>query len=189
MLKLNVIIKEKYFCRLFKMINEFKTLKFEKYIEEIVQADSVKLKTWELLSLLSLLFEYEQIEGYEKYIKYMVIPIYAFGFFFKSIYFLTSFGFSKKDFLEHLNKEEIYKFLKEETSLNRIIPQVSKQLVYNKVEMRKDIDLDKINIELNDNSYLLNLSNLKNKSLWEILDELDKLIEKDADVVKKTYIW
>ena len=35
MLKLNVIINDKYFCRLFKMIKEFKTLKFEKLLKKL----------------------------------------------------------------------------------------------------------------------------------------------------------
>ena len=189
MLKLNVINSDTYICRLFKMIKEFKTQKFEKHIEEIVQNDNAKLKTCELLSLFALLFEYEQIEGYEKYIIYMVLPIYVFGFFFKSIYFKTSFEFSPKIFEEHLGKDELCEFLYNEPTLNRIMPQITKQLVYNKVAMRKDIDLDKINIELNDNLDFLNLPSLKNKNIFETFEELDKLIEEDAKDEKKKHLY
>ena len=177
MMKLDIIIKDKYFLRLFKMLKEFITLKFDFPIKDIIQLDNVKLKTCEILLLLTILFEYKDIEGYEKYIIYMILPIYAFGFFLRNIYFFTSFKFNQKVFLDHLNSEEMYQFLKEDKSLNDIIVQVAKELVYTKVVMNKDIDADKLTYQLNDNLDLLNLPSLKDKTFLEIMDELDILIE------------
>ena len=189
MMKLDIIIKEKYFLRLFKMLKEFITLKFDIPIKDIIQLDNVKIKTCEILLLLTILFEYKDIEGYEKYIIYMVLPIYAFGFFLRNIYFLTSFKFNQKVFLDHLNSEEMYQFLKEDKSLNDIIVQVAKELVYTKVVMNKDIDADKLTYQLNDNLDLLNLPSLKDKTFLEIMDELDILIEADSnnDQMKNIY--
>ena len=189
MLKLDIIVKENYFLRLYKILQEFITFKFETPIKDIIQLDNVKLKTCEILLLLSIFFDYENIEGYEKYILYMVIPIYAFGFFLRNIYFMTSFYFDQKIFLEHLNSEELYKFLKEDNTLNNIIIQVAKELVFTKVIMNKNIDADKLSYELNDNLDLLNLSSLKNKTLLETLDELDKLIQADSTNEKMKHLY
>ena len=98
MFKLNIITKETYFLRLYKVIREFITFKFQDPIQDIIQLDNAKLKTCEILFLFTILFDYEEIEGYEKYIIYMVLPIYAFGFFLKNIYFMTSFYFEQKIF-------------------------------------------------------------------------------------------
>ena len=81
MMKLDIIIKEKYFMKLYQNLKEFITTKFNIPIKDLIQLDNVKLKTCEILLLLSILFEYKDLEGYEKYIIYMVLPIYAFGFF------------------------------------------------------------------------------------------------------------
>ena len=189
MLKLDIILKEKYFMRLFVMVKELKTYTFEYSIDYLIQLDNAKLRTSEMLMLMTFFFEYEEIEGYEKYIIYSILPFYAFGFFLKSIYFLTSFRFNKSIFLNHLNSEEMYKFLKEETSLNLIIAQVAKQCAYTKIIMNKNIDANKITMDLDNNLDLLNLSSLKGKSLLEILEELEKLIEADANDEKKRHLY
>ena len=189
MLKLDIITKESYILRLFKMLKEFITLKFDQPIKDIIQLDNVKLRTCEILLLLTILFDYENIQGYEKYILYMMIPIYAFGFFLKNIYFMTSFCFEEEIFLAHLNSDELYKFLKEDTTLNNIIIQIVKQLVITKVVMNKNIDLDKLSLDLNDNLDLLNLPSLKNKTLLEILDELDILIKADSTNEKMKHLY
>ena len=118
-----------------------------------------------------------------------MIPIYAFGFFLRNIYFMTSFYFDQKIFLEHLNSEELYKFLKGDNKLNNIIIQIVKQLVYTKIIMNKNIDADKLTYELNDNLDLLHLSSLKNKTLLETLDELDILIEADSTNDKMKHLY
>ena len=189
MLKLDIILKEKYFMRLFVMVKELKTYTFEYSIDYLIQLDNAKLRTSEMLMLMTFFFEYEEIEGYEKYIIYSILPFYAFGFFLKSIYFLTSFRFNKSIFLNHLNSEEMYKFLKEDTSLNLIIAQVAKQCAYTKIIMNKNIDANKLTMNLDNNLDLLNLSSLKGKSLLEILDELEKLIEADANDEKKRHLY
>ena len=182
MLKLGIIEKEKYFIKIYEAIKELKTLKFDVDLTKIIQWDEINLKTCNLLFLFSILFEYNEIEGYEKYILYMVLPIYAFGFFLRNIYYKTSFLFNQKEFLEHLKSEELYKFLEEETTLDSIIIQVTKQLLCTKLLMNKDmnININNLSFELSDNLDLLNLSNLKNKTFLQFLDELDILIEADS---------
>jgi hypothetical protein len=189
MLKLNIIIKEKYFLRLYHMFKELKTYTFDYSIDYLIQLDNAKLRTSEMLMLISFFFEYEQVEGFEKYIIYLILPFYAFGFFLKSIYFLTSFRFNKAIFLEHLNAGEMEKFLKEDTTLNLIIAQVAKQCAYTKAIMNKNIDASKLTMNVDDNLDLLNLPTLKGKSLLEILDELEILIEADAYDEKKKHLY
>ena len=189
MMKLDIIIKEKYFMKLYQNLKEFITTKFNIPIKDLIQLDNVKLKTCEILLILSILFEYKYIEGYEKYIIYIVLPIYAFGFFLRNIYYLTSFNFNQKVFLEHLNSEELFKFLKEDKTLNNIIVQVAKQLVYTKIVMNNDIDADKLTYELNDNLDLINLPSFKNKTFLEIMAELEILIEADSNNATKKHLY
>ena len=96
----------------------------------------------------------------------MILPIYSFGFFWRNLYLNNSFNFTKDIFLEKINMDELYKFLKEDTSFNMIMIQNIKQLVFTKIIMKQNIDIDKISLELNDCLDLLNLSNLKNKSFY-----------------------
>ena len=187
--RLDIIEKEKYFLRFYKMIKEIRTLEFDISIDALIQLDNIKLRTCEILLLFSILFEYNNVEGYEKYILYMVLPIYAFGFFFRTIYYKTSFFFSKNEFLEHLKSEELYKFLEEDTSFDSILIQVGKELLFTKIIMNKDIDINNISLELNNILDELNLSNLKGKTLLQCLDELDKLIEADASDEKMKIIY
>ena len=189
MLKLDIIKKDNYFMRLFQIIREFKLFQFEYTIEYLIQLDSMKSKTCEILLLLSFFFDYEQIEGYEKYIIYMLLPMYAFGFFLKKIYILNHFRFNEEVFLKYLTSEEMYDYFKQDTSLILIITQIVKHLTYNKAIMSKNIDTDKLSMELNDNLDLLNLSSLKGKSILEILDELDKLIDADKNNEKMKHLY
>ena len=119
----------------------------------------------------------------------MVLPIYAFGFFLREIYYLTSFNFNQKVFLEQLTSEKMYNFLNNDRTLNSIIVQVAKELVYTKIVMNKNIDADKLTYELNDNLDLLNLPSLKYKSFLEIMDELEVLIQSDANDPQRRHLY
>jgi hypothetical protein len=55
--------------------------------------------------------------------------------------------------------------------------------------MNKNIDASKLTMNVDDNLDLLNLSTLKGKSLLEILDELEILIEADAYDEKKKHLY
>ena len=95
------------------------------------------------------------------------------GFFFRNIYYGTTFTFDQKIFLEHLKSEELYKFLEDENILlNDILVQVCKQLLFTKIIMNKNIDINNMSLELNDNLDFLNLSNLKNKTFLQCMEEL-----------------
>lgn len=83
----------------------------------------------------------------------MIFP----SFFWKKLFLGNSFNFVQKRFLEKLNIYELYKFLKEDTSLNLIMFQIVKQLLINLILLEIDIDIDKISLELNYNLDLLNL--------------------------------
>ena len=189
MLKLNIVTKEKYFCQLYKLIKQCLSIQFDFSIDNLIQINRIKIITCEILFLLTVFFEYEEIEGYEKYILYYTMPIYAFGFFLKEIYLKTSLKFNKDVFSENLTPDNLDKFLKENTSLNNIMILLMKQLLITKLIMIKDIDANKLSFELNDNIDLLNLSSLKNKTFEETLEELDKLIEADTLNNKKKTLY
>ena len=83
----------------------------------------------------------------------------------------------------------MYKFFKEDTSLNLSLTQLIKQLALIKAIMAKNIEENKFSMELDDNLDYLNLSSLKGKNILEILDELDILINADANNKQKLHLY
>ena len=179
LIKLKIMDEGFFICKFYNSLEELKTLVFDRSLEELINNDSLRLKLCQLLFLLAILLDYEEIEGFEKYIIYLTIPIFGFGFFFKDIYFQNYFIFSKKHFLDLLTEEKLYVFLSKDKSLNNILDHVLKQLLISKLLMKNEIDCDKISLETNNMLDLLNLSDLKNKSFLEILEYLDKSIMYD----------
>ena len=190
LIKLKIMDEGFFICKFYNSLEELKTLVFDRSLEELINNDSLRLKLCQLLFLLSIFLDYEEIEGFEKYIIYIALPIFGFGFFFKDIYFKNSFTFSKESFLDLLTEEKLYEFLSKDKSLKNILEQVLKKLLISKLLMKNEIDCDKVSLETNNMLDLLNLSDLKNKSFLEILEYLDKSImldipnEKDKIIAK-----
>ena len=179
LIKLKIMDEGFFFCKFYKSLEELKTLEFDRSLEELINNDSLRLKLCYLFMLSAILFDYEEIEGYEKYIIYYSLPIFGFGFFYKDIYFKNSFTFVKNSFLNLLTEEKMYVFLEKEKSLDIIFNHVLKQILITKLLIKNEVDCDKISLENNDILDLLNLSDLKNKSFLQILEYLDKSIMLD----------
>ena len=174
LIKLKIIDDGFFFCKFYSCLEELKNLKFDMSLNEILNNDRLKIKLCQIIFLICLLFDYEEIEGYEKFIIYMSLPIYGFGFFYKDIYFKNTFTFFKDKFLLELKEEKLYEFFKTGKYIERVFPHVIKLLLITKLLMRNDIDCDKVTLELNGMLDLLNLSELKNKSFLDILENLEK---------------
>ena len=180
LIKLKIIDEEFYFCKLFNSLEELKTLVFDRSLNELINNDGLRLKLCILLFLLALLFDYEEIDGYEKYIIYIALPIFGFGFFFKDIYFKNSFSFVKDNFVNSLTEEKLYGFFSKDKSLNNILSHVLKHILITTLLIKNEVDFDKVSLEINDMLDLLNLSYLKDKTFLEIMDYLDKSIMLDS---------
>ena len=89
-----------FLCELYSAIEEFRTLVFNYELDDLIKNDSLRLKICKLLFLIALLMDYNEIEGFEKYLIYISLPIFGFGFFFKDIYFKNTFTFDQKMFLD-----------------------------------------------------------------------------------------
>ena len=178
LIKLNIMDEGFFYCKFYNILEELKSLSFDRDLIDFIQNDSLRLKLCQLFFLLALLLDYEEIEGYEKYIIYIALPIFGFGFFFKDIYFQNSFIFKKANFLSSLTEEKLYEYFKKDKSLENITLHVLKQLLITKLLIKNDIDcdFDKISLEINDILDLLQLPELKNKSFLEILEHLEKVI-------------
>ena len=176
LIKLKIMDEGFFNCKFYNSLEELKTLVFDRSLEELINNDGLRLKLCQLLFLLAILLDYEEIEGFEKYILYITMPIFGFGFFFKDIYFQNTFTFSQKEFLNLLTEEKLYEFLSKDKSLYNIIDHVLKHLLISKLLMKNDIDCDKVSLETNNMLDLLNLSDLKNKTFLEILEYIDKSI-------------
>ena len=180
LIKLKIIDEEFFFCKLYNSLEEIKNLEFDRTLLELINNDNLRLKLCVLLFLLALLFDYEEIDGYEKYILYITLPIFGFGFFYKDIYFKNTFTFVKNSFINLLTEENLYSFLSKEKSLHHILSHVLKQLLITKLLIKNEVDIDKVSLEINDMLDSLNLSDLKDKSFLEIMEYLDKFIMTDS---------
>ena len=188
LLKLKIIEPEFFFYKFYSVLQEFKTLKFDRELDDLIKNDSLRLKLSQILFLSSLLFDYEEIEGYEKYIIYIFLPILGFGFFFKDIYFKNSFLFDQNNFLDLLKEDTLNQYLKNDKSINIILIHVLKKLLITKLMMKNEVDFDKVSLEKDDMLDLLDLSELKNKSFLEILDYLDEYVMNDSPKEKNKNI-
>ena len=185
LIKLKIMDEGFFFCKFYKALEELKTLEFDRNLDELINNDSLRLKLCYLFMLCAILFDYEEIEGYEKYILYYTLPIFGFGFFYKDIYFKNSFSFKKISFLSLLTEEKMYEYFGKEKSLDIIFNHVLKQILITKLLIKNEADCDKVSLENNDILDLLNLSDLKNKTFLQILEYLDKSIMDDIIPVEK----
>ena len=176
LIKLKILDEGFFFCKFYSSIEELKNLQFDTSLNEFLNNDRLKLKLSQLLFLICLLFDYEEIEGYESYIIYMSLPIYGFGFFYKDIYFKNTFTFFQDKFLEAFKEENLYEFLKSGQYIERVFIHVIKLLLITKLLMKNDVDCDKVSLDVNNILDLLNLPELKDKSFLEVLECLEKSI-------------
>ena len=180
LIKLNIIDSGFFFTAFYKLINNLKDYTFDLDLEVFIKYDSMRLTLSEFLFFIVLFFDYNEIEGYEKYILYFTLPAFGFEFFYREIYINNSFEFNKAKFTEIMNEEEFYKYLNGGISknLNLIVRHIVEQLFITKILIKNEQQLhyEYISLELNTMLDDLNLSELKNKTFIQILDYLEKSI-------------
>ena len=181
--RLNILEKENYFCEFYNLLDQIKRCEFDISYDLLIKNDNIRLKICQLLFLIPMLFDYDEIEGYEKYIIYMILPIWGFGFFFKDLYIKTHFLYNKDKFLEELTDEKLLQYLKTDKSLQLTVNSIVTKLFIVKIVMSNDIDADKVKFELNEMLDVLNLPDLKNKKYFEILQNLhNDIFEGDTGI-------
>ena len=181
------IFGDEFCLNIYNLLLQLKNLNFyEVDLRKIIENDYCKFILAELLFLLCVFFNYSNIEGYEKYILLIFMPLNGFGYFLRKIYLDNSFSFIKnkteKSFISQMNLNNLIKYLKEDKeATNNILSFLLKKIFIANCILKNDrIDNDD-NSSIDDLLEKFNLSSLKNKNYIDILDELIILINNDSN--------
>ena len=193
MLKLN-ILKDNFFVNfsllLFQMIN----LNHNKNISTMINNDQFTIILSGILFLLCVFFEYEEIEGYEKYIIYLFLPVFSFAYYFRKLYldnslsFIKGYKFKKNNnindraFGTNMNEKNFFEFLQTDNAKNSLIFILKRIVIVNYILKNNDNeDIEKNIFEINNMYDSFNLPQLKEKNILGILEELNILINNETN--------
>ena len=182
LLKLN-IIRDNFFVNFNLLLYQVYNLELNKGKMRMINNDHFRVLLSGILFLACVFFDYEDIEGYEKYILLLFLPVLNFGYFLRKLYLDNSFSFNKsnnfngKSFIDNMNKQRFYLYLSTEEDIKNVIIFLAKKLVITNLILKNDDKIKDVSFELNDMLDNLNLSNLKNKKMINILDELSNMIK------------
>ena len=192
MLKLN-ILRDNFFINFSLLLYRMYNLKLNKNIPYLINNEQFSIFLSGILFLICVLFEYEEIKGYEKYIIYLFLPVFSFSYFFRKLYldnslsFIPEYKFKKKNnlneraFINHINKEKFYSFLETEDARNSLKFILKKITIVNCLLKNIEQTDEKI-FDLNNMYENLNLSQLKEKkNIYEILDVIKNEINNEKN--------
>ena len=195
-LKLN-ILRDNFFVNFSLLLYQMCNFNQIKNISTMINNDQFNIILSGILFLLCVFFEYEQIEGYEKYIIYLFLPVFSFAYYFRKLYLDNSLSFIKgnpfrinyninpKDFRSNMNEKNFFAFLQTDNAMNSLIYIMKKIVIVNYILKNKE-NIEKSIFEINNMYDNFNLAQLKQKNILEILDELNILInnEKNEKIIQ-----
>ena len=192
MLKLN-ILRDNFFVNFSLLLYRMCNLEKNKNIPKMINFDQFNIILSGILFLLCVFFEYEEIEGYEKYIIYLFLPVYSFAYYFRKLYLNNSLTFAKEDlinknsiinekaFINKMNENYFFEFLKNDNSMKYLNFILKKIVIANCLLKNKD-KVDKGMFEMNNIYESFNLPQLKQKNIIQILDELEIIINNEKNL-------
>ena len=186
LLKLN-IMRDNFFVNFNLLIYQIYNLDLNKGRVNMINNDHFRVILSSILFLICVFFDYENIEGYEKYILILFLPLLGFGYFLRKLYLDNSFAFNKANnknnnsFIDNMNKEKFYEYLSTDQSVVNVLIFITKKILITNLILKNEDNIKNISLELNDMLDTLNLSNLKNKNIIQILDELTLMIKNNDD--------
>ena len=199
MLKLN-ILRDNFFINLSLLLYRMYNLELTKNIPYLINNEQFTIFLSGILFLICVLFDYEEIKGYEKYIIYLFLPVFSFSYYFRKLYldnslsFIAENKFKKKNntnenaFINHIKKEKFYSFLETEYAKNSLLFILKKITIAN--YLLKNVEQPDENIfELNTMYDNLNLSQLKEKkNILEILEVINNEIKNEKNEINNQMV-
>ena len=169
-------------------------LNHNKNISTMINNDQFNIILSGILFLLCVFFEYEEIEGYEKYIIYLFLPVFSFAYYFRKLYldnslsFIKGYKFKKNNnindraFGTNMNEKNFFEFLQTDNAKNSLIFILKRIVIVNYILKNNDNeDIEKNIFEINNMYDSFNLPQLKEKNILGILKELHILINTEAN--------
>jgi len=198
MLKLN-ILRDNFIANFNLLIYRMYNLNQIKNISNLIINNQFTNLLSGILFLICVFFEYDDIKGYEKYILYLFLPLFSFSYYFRKLYLDNNLTFIKenmiksknanndKAFINKMEQNKLNDFLKESDAYNSLVFILKKltivnYLLKNEEGVSKDIfDEDKM-------LDWLSLSQLKQKNILEILEELEIMINNEKNILENKMI-
>ena len=198
MLKLN-ILRDNFIANFNLLIYRMYNLNQIKNISNLIINNQFTNLLAGILFLICVFFEYDDIKGYEKYILYLFLPLFSFSYYFRKLYLDNNLTFIKenmiksknanndKAFINKMEQNKLNDFLKESDAYNSLVFILKKltivnYLLKNEEGVSKDIfDEDKM-------LDWLSLSQLKQKNILEILEELEIMINNEKNILENKMI-
>jgi hypothetical protein len=159
--------------KLLKQLNSFESSNFS----EMMLEDNLKKILFQILFLICILFDYESISGYEKYIMKLFLPLYSIQYFIRQIsindklQFCLENNYNEKNFNQYITSDKnvlnVLKYISRNIMLTNLL------IRYNDDTQKNIINNDNITFELNHMLEKIGFSNYISKTYYEIISDLD----------------
>ena len=198
MLKTN-ILHDNFFANFYLLLYRMHNLNRIKNISNLIIDDQFTNILSGILFLICVFFEYDGIKGYEKYILYLFLPLFSFSYYFRKLYLDNSLTFIKetmpkskfnkneKAFIYHMETNKFFDFLKTDNAKNCLIFILKKIIIVNYLLKNKE-EVGKDMFDIDNMFDWINLSQLKQKNILEILDELEIMINHEKNLLDNAMI-
>ena len=186
LMKFEILSSDTAFNILIELLKSINIIDYDNFWRDIFE-DKLKVKLSKILFIISILFDYEDINGYEIFILKMFLPLCTIQYYIKHILISNEF---KIDFLIFKNKFNITQFsncIKTDNNIQNILKFLSQKILFYNSLIRHNnnndytIQKQDITFELNKALDLMGLSNFKLKSYDKILTMIDNFDKKPDD--------
>jgi len=159
--------------KLLKQLNSFENPNFA----EMMLEDNLKKILFKILFLICILFDYESINGYEKYIMKLFLPLYSVQYFIRQISFNDKLQFC---FENNYNESNFNQYIASNKNILNVLKYITKNIMLTNLLIRYNDDIQKniinnenISFELNQMLEKIGFSNYISKPYSEIISDLD----------------
>ena len=141
-LKLDILDYETIFNILIKLLNKLLYFNNETNFIEIIFENDLKRIFSQILIIISILFDYESIIGYEKNLINLILPIYSIQYYIREILICSEFQFNFNIFKQYYNPFHFKEFLKKNKNAENIIKYIIKNIKLTNKLIGNDKDFD-----------------------------------------------
>ena len=179
LLKIDKLDYGTLFNTLISLLKEFINLNEEENFTKIIFEDNLKMTLLQILIIISILFDYDTINGYEKYIMKLFLPIYTIQYYIRHILLNNKLKFNYYAYINQYNITSFNEYLKNDIDKNKIIRFISKNIMLTNLLIRNNNN-DDISFELNTLLDNIGLSNYKSKTFKEIINMVDSFVGQES---------
>lgn len=158
--------------KLLKNLNSFENPNFS----EMMLEDNLKKLLFQILFLICILFDYESISGYEKYIMKLFLPLYSIQYFIRQISINNKLQFY---FENNYNKSNFNQYIKSDKNVLNVLKYISRNIMltnllirYNDDTQKNTINNQNVSFELDHVLETIGFSNYISKTYLEIISDL-----------------